>query len=63
LGQPGAAELLDHRTKEPVGDCQIEQHVGSVVLLLQRGQQPLEMAEGLTLSKVSGHVVHALGEP
>ncbi len=63
LGQPGVAELGDHRTKEPVGDGQIEQHVGGIVVLLPLGQPPLEISEGLRLSKVSAHVVHALDEP
>jgi hypothetical protein len=63
LGQPGVAELLDHRTKEPIGDGQIEQHIGGIVLLLPLGQQPLEISEGLRLSKISAHVAHAPGEP
>src|SRR5262245_20078196 len=63
LRQPRLAELLDYRAEEPVSDRQIEQDVGGTKLLLPLGQQPLEMAEGLRLSKVSRHIVHALGEP
>src|SRR5262245_7199994 len=63
LSQPRATKLLNHWTEEPVGGRQIEQDVGSIVLLQSLGQQPLEMAEGLSLSKVSAHIVHAMGEP
>ena len=57
------AELFDHRTKEPIRDRQIKQYIGGIVVLLPLGQQPLEICEGLRLSKVSAHVVDALGQP
>ena len=60
--KPRAAELLDHRAKEPVGDRQIEQHVGRTVLPLPLlDQQLFEPAEGFGLRKVSPHVMHAIG--
>ena len=63
-GEPRAAELLDHRAKEPVGDRQIEQHVGCTVLpFLLIGQQLPELAEGIGLGKVSAHIMHAADEP
>src|SRR5262245_5152143 len=63
LSQPRATKLLDHWTEEPVGSRQIEQYVGSIVLLQSLGQQSFEMTEGLSLDKVSVHIVHAMGEP
>src|SRR5215471_13304677 len=63
-GKPGAAELLDDQTKEPVGDRQIEQHVGRAVLpFLLIGQQLSEVTEGVGCSKVAAHVMHATDEP
>ena len=63
-GESGAAELLDHRTKEPVGDRQIEQDIGCAVLPAEwLGQQLLEPAVGFRLRKIAAHIMHAIDEP
>ena len=63
-GETGAAELLDDRAKEPVGDCQIEQHIGRAVLLpALLGQQLLEPAKGFGLREIAAHIMHAPDEP
>ena len=63
-GEPRAAELLDQRAEEPVGDRQIEQHIGRTVLPLPLiDQQLFEPAKGFRLRKVSPHIVHATDEP
>ncbi len=62
--EPCAAELLDHRAEEPLGDRQIEQHIGSIGLPLARIHQQLpELGIGIRLRKVSTHVTHAADEP
>src|SRR5262249_29957072 len=62
-GEPGVAELLDHRAKEPVGGRKIEQHVGGTALPPPLVDQQLrELAEGLGLRKVAAHVMHATDE-
>src|SRR5262245_26774041 len=63
LSEPRATKLLDHWIEKPVGGRQIEEYVGDMVLLRSLGQQPLEMAEGLRLGKVSPHIAHALRKP
>jgi hypothetical protein len=62
--EPGAAELLDHRPKEPLADRQVEQHVGRAVLAPELvGQQLLEPAVSFRLREVPTHIMHATGEP
>ena len=64
VGEAGAAELLDHRTKEPVSDRQIEQDIGCAVLPAELlGQQLLEPAVSFRLRKISANIMHALHEP
>jgi len=62
-GESGAAELLDHRAEEPVGDRQIEQDVARTALppaLLV--QQLLEPTVSLSLREVPAHIMHAIDE-
>ena len=40
-GEPRAAELLDHGPEKSLGDRQIEQHIGRLVLLRRRIRQQL----------------------
>ena len=64
IGQFRFAELLDHRRKKLVGDCEIEYRVAGCAMgllgLVQRGAKLLVHSR---LTKVAADVRHFLGKP
>src|SRR5437764_12033245 len=58
-GKPDAAELLDYRAEEAVGNGEIEQCIGHILLPLSILEKSQQTIEGFQLGEISSQVRHS----